>query len=146
MAAFAVITLVTFLILAGQRAQSVSNWDIVKFAVPASICFGLFFYAIEKYLIPYLLNRTARKIIKTFNAKQVGNKLYKTKLFDFDVFISQNLSISVNMQSSDLVSFFIPVNQLDSIDVKKKYRIHTRNIGNIPCYQVWQTNSMGIKV
>lgn len=130
----------------GQKADSVSFQDIIKFGLIVSFSLGLFLFLIEKYGVPWFMKRTSRKIVKIFDAQEINKGELKCMIDDTEMFITQNFSISLITQSAEYVTFLIPKQEIDNRNVKAKYKKISKRIGEVDCYQVWQTNSMGIKI
>jgi hypothetical protein len=141
---FAMLFLVMF--FTGQVAV---GWiDVISIWLMGSASLGLFFFLVEEYLMPYVMKRSMKKVVKVFGAVEMDAHHAKYHQGEFEVFveIGYTLGMSKYAYNGEVISFHIPRHTLKKDSLVKPLSMENASLDGANTYLIYQTNTMGLKL
>lgn len=125
-----------------------TNWlALIVVILIGSLLIGYVFHYYIKYYQPKRKVKVTKKILNIFNPNELGNDTYKIKIHKFDIVIELFMvEVSLNMHSSEMIRFYIPCEQIDSLITKPKFRFKKAKVLGMSLYHIYETNAMGLKL
>ena len=138
--------LALFLYITGQTDLGIVQ-AILALLVGSLILGGAFYWMEEKYF-PRRQKKMLDKVVRIFNAKVISpsQATFKVGEHDFIVDITFNLSLSEYEAQGEVITFYVPQNQLRAAQLKRPLSQVKTQLNGQSTYQVYQTNSWGLKL
>ena len=138
--------IVLILYITGQVKVGFSQ--ILLILAIGATAFGVFFYLIEEKYFPYRKKQVMRKVLKLFDAQELGDARAQFKVGNIDVIADVRFVLSLSQYSiqGEIVSFHIPRNSIGAIQLTRPLSQIEESISGQTTYRIYQTYGIGLKL
>ncbi|MCB0761289.1 MAG: hypothetical protein KDC12_07160 [Flavobacteriales bacterium] len=132
--------------MAGQVKVGVSR--LAAIVLFGAIGLGFFFYLIETKFVPFRRKQILKKVIKVFDARVLSDSRAEFGVGGNTVIVDIHFALSLNTYSvqGEVISFHVPKDSVDSLELPKPLTRIEASLDHMPTYRIYQTNGMGLKL
>ncbi|QNR25172.1 hypothetical protein [Croceimicrobium hydrocarbonivorans] len=109
---------------------------------------ALLFSFLELKYIPYRRKKLMRKIVRLFGAIALTDSVAKWEFGRYEIYIDISFDLKITEQAGnlELISFYIPANQLRAYQLDIPLSQKEAEFRGMKTYRIYQTNGMGLKL
>ena len=139
---------IVFLIQYITNQVKVEIWESFLLFFIGSSTFGALFYLIDYKYFPLQKKQLLKKVTQIFQAEPLSESQAKFKIGKYDVTIDISYIQSLNKYAAnvEVISFYIPKNQLTDDKLTHPLSQKEQHLNGIPTYRIYQTNEIGLKL
>lgn len=122
--------------------------SLIIYVSIGSLLLGGFFWLIEARYFPYRKKKLSLKITQLFGGNPISDSVLHFKFGNLDLYAEIELKLRMSKYSggSELIKFHIPKFQVDKLRRKPSFKLKNSNCNNIPTYNIYETNGLGLKL